>query len=299
MSSRRLIGASTGVATLPADKPSLADLRREIDRIDDALHDLIMRRAELTSGVAASKPGGSGTVRPAREAAILRRLVARHKGPFPKAIVARIWREIICANTSLQGPFAVAVLGSRERDALEQVARAYYGQLTPIQHFETPSSVLRAVGEGQAAVGLLPLPDVQSKEPWWRLIARPGEKVPRVIARVPFAPAEPPAVEGLAVSLVPNEPSGQDRSLIVVETAKEISRSSLGKLMADAGLTVVEMQAWEGPGQHLILTEAEGFFAAGSSEVANLEADDAIAQVVAIGAYALPLTPAELAGRKS
>jgi chorismate mutase-like protein len=80
---------------LPADKPSLADLRREIDRIDDALHDLIMRRAELTAGVAASKPGGSGTVRPAREAAILRRLVARHKGSFPRAIVARIWREII------------------------------------------------------------------------------------------------------------------------------------------------------------------------------------------------------------
>jgi hypothetical protein len=68
--------------------------------------------------------------------------------------------------------------------------------------------------------------------------------------------------------------------------------------MADAGLTVVEMQAWEGPGQHLILTEAEGFFAAGSSEVANLEADDAIAQVVPIGAYALPLTPAELVGKK-
>jgi hypothetical protein len=68
--------------------------------------------------------------------------------------------------------------------------------------------------------------------------------------------------------------------------------------MGDAGLTVVEMQSWEGPGQHLTLTEVEGFFAAGSPEVANLQADDAIAQVVAIGAYALPLTPAELAGRK-
>jgi hypothetical protein len=256
-----------------------------------------MRRAELTAGVAASKPGGSGTVRPAREAAILRRLVARHKGSFPRAIVARIWREIICANTSLQGPFAVAVLGSREQDALGQVARAYYGQLTPIQLFETPSSVLRAVAEGPAAVGVLPLPDVQSKEPWWRLIARDGEKVPRVVARVPFAPAEPPAVEGLAVSLVPNEESGRDRSLIVLETAKEVSRSKLRKLMDDVGLTVIEMQSWEGSGQHLTLTEVDGFFVAASPEIANLKSDAAVAQVVAIGAYALPLTPDELSGK--
>jgi hypothetical protein len=68
--------------------------------------------------------------------------------------------------------------------------------------------------------------------------------------------------------------------------------------MGEAGLAVVEMQSWEGSGQHLTLLEVDGFFCADSPEVANLEADDAIAQVVAIGAYALPLTPAELAGDK-
>jgi len=283
---------------LPADKPSLADLRREIDRIDDALHDLLMQRVQLTAGVAASKPGGSGTVRAAREAEILRRLVARHSGPFPRAIVARIWREIITANTALQGPFAIAVLGSHEHDALVQVARAFYGQLTPLLHFETASSVLRAVAEGNVAVGILPLLGIEAKEPWWRLIARAGEGVPRVIARVPFAPAEPPAVEGLAVSLAPNEPTGRDRSLLVVETARELSRSTLRKQMGDAGLKVVEMQGSDGGGQPLTLTEVDGFFTAGAPEIEDLEADEAIAQVIPIGAYAVPLTPAELAGDK-
>ena len=282
---------------MPADKPSLADLRREIDRIDDALHDLIMQRSALTSEVAASKTDGAGALRPAREAAILRRLVARHKGPFPRAIVARIWRELIAANTALQGPFAVAVLGRREQDALVQAARAHYGQLTPILPFETASSVLRAVSDGSATLGVLPLPDDAAKEPWWRLIARPGEQVPRVIARVPFAPAEPPAVEGLAVSLARNEATGRDRSLLVVETAKERSRSMLRKLLADAGLTVLEMQAWEGPGQHLTLAEVEGFVPADSPQLADLAANQAIAQAVVIGAYAVPLTPAELAGK--
>lgn len=282
---------------MPADKPSLADLRREIDRIDDALHDLIMQRSALTAEVAASKTGGTGALRPAREAAILRRLVARHKGAFPRAIVARIWRELISANTALQGPFAVAVLASREQDALAQVARAHYGQLTPILHFETASSVLRAVGDGSATLGLLPLPQGGGKEPWWRLIARRGEQVPQVIARVPFAPAEPPAVEGLAVSLARNEATGRDRSLVAVETAKEVSRSMLRKRLEDAGLTVLEMQAWEGAGQHLTLAEVDGFLAADAEPVADLEADKAIAQAVVIGAYAVPLTPAELAGK--
>jgi hypothetical protein len=57
------------------------------------------------------------------------------------------------------------------------------------------------------------------------------------------------------------------------------------------------MQSWEGSGQHLTLTEVEGFFVAASPEVANLKADAAVAQVVAIGAYALPLTPDELSGK--
>ena len=292
------MGQHLGSPTLPAEKPNLADLRKEIDRIDDALHDLLMQRAELTASVAASKPGGTGTVRPAREASILRRLAARHSGTFPAAVIARIWREIISANTALQGPFTIAVLASGEHGALMQAARAFYGQETAIAHFETPSSVLRAVGDGSATVGVLPLPAIDAKEPWWHLIARNGEKVPRVIARLPFAPATVPEIEGFAVSLAPNEASGQDRSLLVVETVEQLSRSSLRKQMTDAGLSVLEMQSWEGQGQHLTLTEVEGFVSADAAAVQDLAADEAITQVVVIGAYAVPLTPAQLGGGK-
>jgi len=120
-------------ADKPTDKVELSDLRREIDAIDDALHDLLMRRVTLTGRVAASKPSDGVALRPAREAEILRRLVGRHEGRFPKAVVARIWREIISANTALQGPFAIAVVASRAADAeiddaLVGVARAHTAQ---------------------------------------------------------------------------------------------------------------------------------------------------------------------------
>lgn len=289
---------------MPADKIELADLRREIDAIDDALHDLLMRRVTLTGRVAASKPAGGVALRPAREAEILRRLIGRHSGPFPKAVVARIWREIISANTSLQGSFAIAVLASRAEDAdvddaLVGLAREHYGTLTPVQSYETATSVLRAVADGRATAALLPLPSIEEAEPWWRLIAHRSSvgspPVPRIVARLPFAPGLAPVREGLVVSLAPNQATGQDRSYLVIETDGELSRSTLKRRLATAGLEVVDMQSWNG--QQLV--EVEGFVEPDSSAVDAVAGTEGVTRALVIGGYAVPFAPAALAGEKA
>jgi chorismate mutase/prephenate dehydratase len=78
----------------------LAALRAEIDAIDSQLHDLLMRRTDLAVQVGEVKArvqplggtpaDGSKFIRPAREALILRRLVARHQGKLPKAVKRRV-----------------------------------------------------------------------------------------------------------------------------------------------------------------------------------------------------------------
>lgn len=286
---------------MPADKPTdkveLSDLRREIDAIDDALHDLLMRRVTLTGRVAASKPSDGVALRPAREAEILRRLVGRHEGRFPKAVVARIWREIISANTALQGPFAIAVVASRAADAeiddaLVGVARAHYGALTPIQCYETATSVLRAVTDGRATAGLLPLPTVEESDPWWRFIAQAGSGGPRIVARLPFAPGAPPAAEGLVVSTAPNQATGRDRSYLVIETDGELSRSTLKRRLSAAGLEALDLQSAGGQ----LLVEVEGFVAPDSEALAAVAgAAGGVARALSIGGYAIPFTAAELA----
>jgi len=60
--------------------PDLQSLRREIDAIDDAIHDLLMQRARVVGGVLAAKGKGGAVFQPAREADILLRLAARHRG---------------------------------------------------------------------------------------------------------------------------------------------------------------------------------------------------------------------------
>ena len=53
---------------------------------------------------------GTVTVKPGREAEILRALAARHEGDFPFAAVARLWREIIAGITRMEmAEYAVAV----------------------------------------------------------------------------------------------------------------------------------------------------------------------------------------------
>src|SRR5512146_3039883 len=95
-------------------EPNLATIRREIDSIDDSIHDLIMRRTGLVERIRAAKTG-DGFYRPAREAEIVRRLMARHSGSFPKISLARMWREMMAAITRLQGPFSVAAFVSNDR----------------------------------------------------------------------------------------------------------------------------------------------------------------------------------------
>src|SRR3982074_3096516 len=95
--------------TSPSDVPSLADLRRKIDRIDEAMHGLLMERGDIINRlIAVKRTQETGTAfRPAREADMMRRLVDRHKGILPLDTAESIWRVIIATFTFVQAPFSV------------------------------------------------------------------------------------------------------------------------------------------------------------------------------------------------
>lgn len=285
---------------MSAAKTPLDDLRREIDEIDTTLHDLLMRRTDLARRIGEVKGDGAIYVRPGREAQILRRLIARHSGRFPKAVLVRIWREIMAVFAALQGPLAVAVYAPEGGRDLRTRARDHFGSLTPITSHQTTFGVLRAVTEGRATLGVLPLPESDDEDPWWRVLANDGEGTPRIVARVPFVSMEPGLsddVSGLVVSLAPNEKSGVDRSFLVMQTAEQISRGALAALLATAGLEVLDVMHWdEPPDQSLHLVEIEGFLAADDGRLDEIGRDDeALVRLWVIGGYAVPLSAAELA----
>ncbi len=283
-----------------AEAAELAALRGEIDRIDDAIHDLLMRRTEAVVAIRDVKRAGGGPVlRPAREAAVLRRLVARHAGPFPAHALVRIWREIMAGQVRVQGPFALAVYAPPAGPALGQLASDHFGSTTPTRRYETVRGVIRAVTVGEAQVGVLPPPDEDDRDPWWPALAGTEAETARIVARLPFAPPPgPPGPQAIAVAACDQEPSGADRSFLVIEAVNHASRRTVADALDAAGLDCAMLApraAREGQ-DSLFLAEIDGFVGRDDPRLAALVAGTAqpVRRAVAVGGYAVPFTAAEL-----
>ncbi|MFQ6016706.1 MAG: chorismate mutase [Kiloniellaceae bacterium] len=285
---------------MPGEEQSLADLRRQIDEIDAEIHDLLMHRTEVALRIGAAKGSDSVFMRPGREAVVLRRLIARHRGAMPKALIVRVWREIFAAVTALQGNLAIAVYAPEGSFGFRNLARDHYGWRTPITAYRSAAQVLEAVNEGKATVGVLPVPRGDEADPWWRNLAREGEAVPRIVARLPFAVVEPPSAdspEALAVSLALAERTGLDRGFLVIETGGVVSRSHLKQILTDAGLAVLDIQNSDEGGQHWRhLIEIDGLVAHDDSRLRRLVelGEGTLSHVWAVGGFAVPLSLEEM-----
>jgi len=275
-------------------------LRRDIDQIDLQIHDLIMRRAAMVERIASAKRVGPenairAVLRPGREAIILRRLLARHEGRFPRDAVARIWREIITGLCRLQGPLSIAVLATEKSVGYTDLARNHYGSGTPLSLFRSASRVLRQVAEGSGTVGVLPAPEEGEAEPWWPQLSEGEGELPRVIAKLPFTTqgaGQMEALSAFAVALADPEPSGNDESLVSLLLHAPVSRARVAEALARAGF-VGRMLAAHQPASGLErqLHAVEGFVPADDPRLGQLVegAQGAVARAKVLGAYAVPI----------
>jgi chorismate mutase len=175
------------MATSPKSQtPSLADLRREIDRIDEAMHGLLMERGEIIDrliSVKQTQETGSA-FRPAREAEMMRRLVERHKGILPLDTAESIWRVIIATFTYVQAPFSVHADLSAGDAHIRDSARFHFGFTVPFVAHMGAASVVEAVSESKGDLGLVPAFALAGAGAWWSALE--FDAAPKIIARLPF-----------------------------------------------------------------------------------------------------------------
>jgi len=268
----------------------LDGLRREIDRIDDTLHDLLMERAEIVEKVAAVKgEGGLTVIHPGREVAILRRLAARHAGRLPIGVIARMWREMLSGTVFMQGPFSVAVCADEQNQGVWDLARDQFGSHSEMTAYSSPREVLHQVMTGAVTVGVLPAPAEHDPDPWWLLLCLAN--APRVFSKLPFAGpgnVRGPQREALAVGQIQPVATGADRTVIVLETREAFSRDGLGDLVRGAGLEPVTLVSTR-TGSWMHLAEVDGFVGEDDPRVAALQARDDVVRTVWAGAYGMPL----------
>ena len=282
---------------MAAAPESLEGLRREIDTIDDQMHDLLVRRAEVAQRIREAKGAGSAAYRPGREAQLLRRLVQRPSGPLSKSVVVQLWRELLGATTRLQGKFVVAVYNREDRPHCRDLARHQYGRETPLTPFTSPVQVLNAVRKREASAGVLPLPQEDDVEPWWPWLVTLGRGGPRVVARLPFA--EPSRSSGnggraLVLAMQDAEPSGQDRTLFLLETGEHGSRARMDDAISAVGLSAGLHLSWDerdGRTGRLHLIDLDGFLPEDDPRIPEIgtHLGTPLANVLYVGSYAVPL----------
>jgi chorismate mutase-like protein len=284
----------------------LAALRAEIDAVDSQLHDLLMRRTDLAVRVGEVKArvqplggtpaDGAKFIRPAREALILRRLVARHQGRLPKAVVVRMWREMISALLQVEGPFVVAVQAPKGDTALWDLARDHYGSRVRITPLPGNADVFKAVSRGKATVGILPMPRAGERNPWWpHLLAKDGGAA-HVMGRLPFGDignVRDPKAEAMVIGRAPNEPTGDDRTWIALSL--KVSRSRRAVLAAAKALQPDARLCLDrgGKGRDWLLDVAGFLSALDFAPVAAALG----AEARVLGSYATPLPAADLTAR--
>lgn len=149
----------------PAESHSEAEelgaLRDKIDQIDEQIGELISQRAICAQEVAEVKNRHSdGSIpifyRPEREAQVLRKAMARNKGPLSNEEFARLFREIMSACLALENPVKVAFLGP-EGTFTHEAALKHFGHSAKVTPMAAIDEVFREVEAGACQFGVVPV----------------------------------------------------------------------------------------------------------------------------------------------
>jgi len=164
-------------------------------------------------------------------------------------------------------------------------------------------AVVEAVCNGDATVGILPMPRPDDSEHWWRLLVSEAPDTPRIIARLPFIAGDnsPGAkLDALAVCIVGQEETGRDRSFLAIEAEQDIGFKAIESALSQAGFSIAFHQTWHDPDQPAAwtyLVEIYGFIDPEGQQIQSLAdgLDERIKLLLHLGGYATPLGEAELA----
>lgn len=258
----------------PAPPESLADIRREIDRIDDGILELIASRLDVVERVRAYKAGtgslGISPIRPGREAEILRRLIDKAGDRVPADLCFRIWRALIATASLKQAPIRIhGSAGFFASPASQTLLREYFGPTALASH-PSEAAALKAVASHPGDLAAVALDG-----PWataW-LEGHAGEA--QVIGVLPFIGGTSPRPELLIFGHAGAEPTGTDETLVLTD----------GQLPRDFALQPL----WQARTGALQLSSLPGFLSETGAPLVGLTRSNGSLALSVLGRYPSPI----------
>ncbi len=139
---------------------TLAELRDEIDALDEAILRALSARARCAQEVGAVKKAESSEkvsfYRPERERQVLERMKSLNEGPLPDGEVARLFREVMSACLALELPLTIAYLGP-EGTFTQAAALKQFGHSVQTQPMRSIGDVFKSVETGECQYGVVPV----------------------------------------------------------------------------------------------------------------------------------------------
>lgn len=278
----------------------LANLRRQIDEIDETIIEQLVKRTQIVKQVGELKHKTTSSqcpIRSGREAEMLRRIVEKFsKSDFPAQAAASIWRIIIGASTNVESKLNISVFYDNNESRLYWLAREYFGSVVSLSKQPQGKRIIGDIIDGKSSIGVVPFPNGSDSSDWWiALIQQQGNNTPKVFARIPFVyddNSEKDIPPTLAIARLTPEPSGDDMTLIVIEAEHNVSHNRLQTALISVQLEATWINiATINPSSRHHLIEVKGFITPEnekfSEAISNL--GRSIFQCHFLGAYAVPI----------
>lgn len=196
---------------------SLEGIRRRIDAIDDALLDLMVERVSATEQVRASKRSAgtlsASPLRPAREAQMLRRLIARSNARISPEFLVRLWRVILSSSTQSQASVTLHMDRALTEDTgLQLQIGGHFCGMSVEAHGDVAASISAlAKRRGDLAI-------VTTGSDWARHLIKQGADGARLIGALPVL-GHGEAPDLLVIGHAEPQPSGNDETILLTTSA--------------------------------------------------------------------------------
>lgn len=202
------------MSEVPPGGSALESLRRELDGIDDALLQSVLKRFHVTAQVKSFKQvmarDAGSPIRPAREAQIIRRLLARAGAEgLDAAFVLRLWRAILTQSSQEQAPITIHV-GRKLAQAIGPRLRLrdHFASL-PVEEWRDDAQALMQVNASPGDICV-----VETDGAWVEPYLAGQAGTAQVVGALPVL-REEAMPKLLIIGNAPQEPTGNDETLLV------------------------------------------------------------------------------------
>jgi chorismate mutase/prephenate dehydratase len=228
---------------------TLDAIRRDIDSIDDQILALLECRFAATGRVKASKSSdgsiASSPLRPAREAAMLRRLIGKAGPAVPPDVLVRLWRVILSASTQFQAPVTLHIDEALGKDPGMSLLMSQHFCGMQINLHPSPISALGAL---RASPGDLAIVDTTSS--WASGFSGHANEDARIIGTLPvISTGTVPLL--LIFGHAESQESGDDETIMLAPGPLKHLPAAIWQA-ALGSFTLISIPGFLGAGDHLL-----------------------------------------------